>query len=151
MNTGMKITVIIAAAFVLLCCGGGMLVLSQVTDSIDKRAKDAATFGDLATKQILQNYDAKRLVSLASPQYSQSFNVEEFQEVLNGNKKALGSYRDGKGTARLTRAKVEDEKTRIRMNYTNAAEFERGQANVVIELSFQDKKWQIEKFSIEPR
>lgn len=147
----MKISVIVAAAFVLMCCGGGMFLLSQVTDGINDRAKDAISFGDLATKQILSTYDAKKLVALATPEYREAFKATDFQEILDGNKKALGEYRDGTGSARLRKATVEGKSPIVRMQYSNKAEFEKGQATVVMELAFLDKKWQIDKFAIEPR
>lgn len=134
----------------LACCGGVMLTLSPVSAVVDKREKEARDFGDAYTKQILKNWDAKQLVSLSSEKYREQFSEEQFAKTLAGNKKALGAFLSGRGRASLVNAERTKNSSTMLAKYESRASFERGKAKVRLDLRYENKKWSIELFSIEP-
>ncbi len=146
MNTGFKVGMLVMGVLLLFCCGGFMLTLSPVTATVEKREKEAKGFGDNYTRQILRNWSADQLVSLATETYKKEFSKEQFQKSLDGNKKALGAYVSGRGTARLRKT----DKTSIVCAYEQRATFANGKARVKMDLVYADKKWSIDQFAIEP-
>lgn len=150
MNSGLKFGVIVFAAVLIVCCGGFMLLLSPVSATVGKKEKEAKSYGDNYTRQILRNYDASALVSLATPEYRATFSQSTFQESLDANKGALGKFVSGKGSATLTGAAKQGKERILRAKYQNRATFEKGKARVRINLMFAGGKWSIEQFAIEP-
>lgn len=150
MNTGFKYGLIVFAVLMLACCGGFMYLLSPVSAVVSKRESEAKNFGDTYTKQILKDYKATALISLSTKAYRSSFKPEEFQKVLDGNKKALGDYQSGKGRATIANAERDGKNPVIRAKYENRALFQKGKARVRIDLILENDKWQIEMFAIEP-
>lgn len=127
-----------------------MYLLSPVSASVSKKESEAKSFGDTYTAQILKKYDANNLLALSTPGYKSQFKKSEFQKILDGNKEALGDYISGKGRAQISSFKKESKASIIKAKYENRATFENGKARVRIDLIYQDKKWFIEMFSIEP-
>ncbi|MBL8067441.1 MAG: hypothetical protein JNM28_03250 [Armatimonadetes bacterium] len=150
MNSGFKFGIVVFAAVMLACCGGFMLLLSPITSAVNKKEKEAKGFGDAYTRQILRGFDAGVLTSLATKEYRAEFSKEAFQKSLDANKSALGDFVSGKGSASIKSAKKEGKDPVIHAVYQNRATFERGKAKVRIDLVFQDDKWSIEQFAIEP-
>jgi hypothetical protein len=150
MNNGFKFGMIIFGVILLACCGGFMYLLSPVTATVGKKEAEAKTFGDNYTAQILKKYDAENLLALSTPEYKSQFKKEEFQKVLNGNKKALGDYVSGKGRAQISGFNKEKGSSTIKAKYENRATFQNGKARVRLDLVYQNKRWFIEMFSIEP-
>ncbi len=146
MNTGFKVGMLVMGVLMLFCCGGFMLMLSPATTVVEKREKEAKSFGDNYTRQILRNWSADQLVSLATENYQKEFSKDQFQKSLDGNKKALGSYVSGRGTARLKNTN----KKGILCAYEQRATFANGKARVKMDLVYADKKWSIDQFAIEP-
>ncbi|MFM9874474.1 MAG: hypothetical protein ACKVQS_13545 [Fimbriimonadaceae bacterium] len=150
MNNGLKLGMIIFGVIMLACCGGFMFLISPVSASVGKKESEAKSFGDNYTAQILKKYDAGNLLALSTNEYKSQFTQAEFQKVLNGNKKALGDYVSGKGRAQISSFKKENGSATIKAKYENRATFQNGKARVRIDLVYQEKKWYIEMFSIEP-
>gem|GEM_PF-2149102 len=150
MNNGFKFGVIIFGVIMFACCGGFMYILSPVSASVGKKEAEAKTFGDNYTAQILKKYDAGNLINLSTPEYKSQFKQTEFQKILDGNKKALGDYVSGKGRAEISSVKKENKSSIIKAKYENRATFQNGKARVRIDLIYQEGKWFIEMFSIEP-
>ena len=151
MNSGLKIGIIIGALFLIICCGGGTFFLTQVSEAVGKKADEATKFGDRSVRQILDEYDANVLVSLATPEYAKDFSKDEFQELLSEHKSALGKYVSGKSDSHLVQANVDKENKMLAAKYENKATFEKGQADIVLSLKKVDDKWMISEFKIEPR
>jgi hypothetical protein len=150
MESGFKVGLIVATLIVLLCCGLGTMMLTQVTGQIDARANQARRDGNRFVTEVLKDFDAKRLVSLSTKEYAEAFDVKEFQETLNGNRKALGNYVSGEGRATIRHVSANDRNSVVVAEYVQSAKFERGRARVRMNLEYRDKAWRISLFAIEP-
>ena len=150
MNTGVKLAVLALVLVLLGCCGGTMLMLSPISASVEKREQQARGFGDTYTRQILKNWDAKVLTALLTKDYAAQFKLADFQETLDGNKKALGEFVNGKSTAALQKAVRNGDAQSLQVEYVNKATFKNGQASVKMSLVYESKRWWINSFAIEP-
>ena len=126
-------------------------MLGQITDAVGKKENEAAKFGDRAILQILTKYQAREIVSLASPDYKAEFDSSEFQVSLDKYKKALGAFLSGKGSASPVQIQSADGKATLKMEYVNLATFEKGDARVNMELVMIEDVWKINRFGLEPR
>ena len=150
MESGFKVGLIVATVIALLCCGLGTMMLTQVTGQIDVRANQARRDGNRFVSDVLKDFDAKRLVALSTKEYAEAFDVKEFQETLNGNRKALGNYVSGEGQATIRQVDGEAGRSVVVAEYVQSAKFERGRARVRMNLEYRDKAWRISLFAIEP-
>lgn len=150
MNSGVKMAGLVLVLLVLGCCGGTMMMLSPVTASVEKREQQAKTYGDLYTRQVLKQWNADALISLATDEYASNFKQAEFQATLDGNKRALGDFVSGKGNARLQEAARKGDAQLFRASYVNKATFKKGKASVRMSLVYENKRWSIDAFAVEP-
>ena len=144
-----KPTRILTTVFLALLVSlvAGVVAFSVVGKTLDKESK---AFVDAAIPAIVSDWDATEIRKRASPEFDETINYEDLQQLLD-ILRGLGEmeeYRGSTGQAQIVLS-FEDGVV-ITAVYEATADFEAGSADMLLSLIKHKGKWQILGFKINP-
>jgi hypothetical protein len=144
-----KPTKILTTVFLALLVSlvAGVVAFAVVGKTLDKESK---AFVDAAIPAIVSDWDAMEIKKRASPEFDETINYEDLQQLLD-ILRGLGEmeeYRGSTGQAQIVLS-FEDGVV-ITAVYEASADFEAGSADMLLSLIKHGGQWQILGFKINP-
>jgi hypothetical protein len=128
---------------VILIRDAGSLITEGKTYSAESKA-----YGDDAMLNIFTNWDANELWQRSTPHFRQTIKRDDLLAFFDAAKDALGRLSEYRGTGGAT-VTVTNGRKSVKANYTAKTIFEKGDADVRLDLVKDGMVWTIEGFHID--